>query len=248
MINIKSSREIDLMRTAGKIVAETFNFLEKQIKPGVTTKKINSLAENFIIKSGATPSFKNYDGFPAAICTSVNDVVVHGIPSNYKLQDGDILSLDIGANYKGYHGDGAFTFAVGNIDKDKEMLLKETMKSLEIGLSKIKSGVRLGVVSNAIGEHAKKHKLGIVKELVGHGIGNKLHEEPDIPNYGSVKEGIILKEGMTLAIEPMLNLGTQKVYMEDDDWTIKTKDGKSSAHFEHTVLVTRDGYEILTKR
>lgn len=248
MITIKSNREVELMKVAGEIVGKTHRYLEKYIKPGITTKEIDKLADDFIIKSGATPSFKNLYGFPGTICISVNDEVVHGIPGNRKLKSGDIVTLDIGACYKGYHGDSAWTYAVGNISEEKQLLMKQTEEALFKGLEVIKEGVHLGDVSYSIQSYAENHKLGVVKELTGHGIGSSVHEDPDVPNYGKSGTGPILKSGMTIAVEPMLNLGTADVYMLDDDWTIITADGKPSAHFEHSVLVTKEGYTILTKR
>lgn len=246
MISIKSDYEIELMKKAGNIVYKTHQYLKPFIKPGITTKELDKLAHDFIIKEGATPSCLNYEGFPASICTSINEVVVHGIPSNQKLKNGDIIALDICACYKGYHGDSAWSYKVGDVSKEKEYLLEHTEKALYEGLKKVKPGVKLGDVSNAIEVYAKKHKLGVVRELVGHGIGTNLHEEPEVPNYGNKGTGITLKKGMTIAIEPMLNLGTRKVYLLDDDWTIVTGDNKPSAHFEHTIVVTEDGYKILT--
>ena len=248
MISIKTSREIELMRIAGEIVGETHKYLIPYIKPGITTKELDELAYNFIISKHATPSFKGYDGYPGSICTSVNEEVVHGIPGNRKLKEGDIISIDIGACYKGYHGDSAWTYKVGDVSKDKEHLMEHTEKALFIGLNQIKEGARIGDIGNAIENYAKEHKLGVVKELVGHGVGANLHEMPDVPNYGKANTGPILKEGMVIAVEPMLNLGTSNIYILDDDWTIITADNKPSAHFEHTVLVTKDGFEILTKR
>lgn len=245
---IKSYEEIELMRIAGKIVGDTHNYLKDYIKPGITTKELDKLAYDFILSQGATPSFLNYDGFPASICTSVNEEVVHGIPSDRVLQDGDIISIDIGACYKGYHGDSAWTYPVGTIDDDKKYLLEHTEEALFEGLSAIKPGNRIGDVSYAIEQSALKHKLGVVKELVGHGVGKHLHETPDVPNYGNKNKGMILRSGMTIAVEPMLNLKTADIYLLDDDWTIVTADNSPSAHFEHTVVVTKDGYEILTKR
>ena len=245
---IKSYEEIELMRIAGKIVGDTHNCLKDFIKPGITTKELDKLAYDFILSQGATPSFLNYDGFPASICTSVNEEVVHGIPSDRVLQDGDIISIDIGACYKGYHGDSAWTYPVGTIDDDKKYLLEHTEEALFEGLSAIKPGNRIGDVSYAIEQSALKHKLGVVKELVGHGVGKHLHETPDVPNYGNKNKGMILRSGMTIAVEPMLNLKTADIYLLDDDWTIVTADNSPSAHFEHTVVVTKDGYEILTKR
>ena len=248
MISIKSPREIELLRIAGEITGSTHNYLKPFIKPGITTKELDKLAYDYIIKRGATPSFKGYDGFPGTICASINEEVVHGIPSNRKLKEGDIISIDIGACYKGYHGDSAWTYPVGKISKEKEELLKHTEKSLFEGLSTIKEGARIGDIGYAISKYAKAHNLGVIEELVGHGVGTDVHEEPDVPNYGKEHTGPILKAGMVIAVEPMLNLGTRHIYILDDDWTIVTADDKPSAHFEHTVLVTKDGYEILTRR
>ncbi len=246
MISIKSEYEISLMKKAGNIVYKTHKYLQPYIKPGITTKELDKLAYDYIISQDAIPSFLNYEGFPASICTSINEEVVHGIPSNRKLKNGDIIGIDIGANYKGYHGDSAWSYKVGNVTKEKEYLLEHTEKSLYEGLKEVRPGNHIGDISNAIETYAKNHHLGVVKELVGHGVGNHLHEEPDVPNYGKKGSGPILKEGMTIAIEPMLNLGTSKIYILDDDWTIITRDGLPSAHFEHTVVVTKDGYKILT--
>ena len=246
MINIKSDYEISLMRKAGNIVYRTHKYLEPYIKPGITTKELDKLAYDFIISQDATPSLLNYNGFPGSICTSVNDEVVHGIPSNRKLKNGDIIGIDIGANYKGYHGDSAWSYKVGSVSKEKEYLLEHTEKALFEGLKQVKPGNRIGDISNAIETYANAHNLGVVRELVGHGVGSNLHEEPDVPNYGKKGTGPLLKEGMTIAIEPMLNLGTHKIYILDDDWTIITRDGSPSAHFEHSVVVTKDGYRILT--
>ena len=234
------------MRKAGNIVYRTHKYLEPYIKPGITTKELDKLAYDFIISQDATPSFLNYNGFPGSICTSVNDEVVHGIPSNRKLKNGDIIGIDIGANYKGYHGDSAWSYKVGSVSKEKEYLLEHTEKALFEGLKQVKPGNRIGDISNAIEKYANAHNLGVVRELVGHGVGSNLHEEPDVPNYGKKGTGPLLKEGMTIAIEPMLNLGTHKIYILDDDWTIITRDGSPSAHFEHSVVVTKDGYRILT--
>lgn len=248
MIKIKNPGEIELLRIAGSIVGETHKYLIPYIKPGITTKELDKLAEQFILSKKATPSFKNYDGFPGSICTSVNDEVVHGIPGNRVLKEGDIIGIDIGANYKGYHGDSAWSYKVGVVDKDKENLLKLTEKALYTGLDTIKEGSKVGDIGYAIYKFARSHNLGVVRELVGHGVGSELHEEPDVPNFGKKDTGPILKEGMVIAVEPMLNAGTHKICILDDDWTIVTEDGKASAHFEHTILVTKDGYEILTKR
>lgn len=248
MINIKTPREIELMRVAGEIVGDTHKYLIPYIKPGITTKKIDSLARDYILSRNATPSCYHYDGYPGNICISVNNEVVHGIASERKLQNGDIVTLDICACYKGYHGDSAWTYPVGEISEEKEYLLKHTEISLYEGLKQIKSGARIGDIGEAIEKYAKEHNLGVVRELCGHGIGNDLHEDPDVPNYGKKNTGPLLKEGMVIAVEPMLNFGTADVYMLDDDWTVVTADDEPSAHFEHTVLITKDGYEILTKR
>lgn len=248
MISIKSEREIELLRIAGEITGSTHKYLIPFIKPGITTKRLDELAEEYILKRGATPSFKGYDGFPATICASVNNEVVHGIPGNRVLKEGDIISIDIGACYKGYHGDSAWTYPVGKIDDKKKYLLEHTEKALFKGLEAIHDGCHVGDIGCAVSKYAKEHNLGVVRELVGHGVGTDVHEEPDVPNYGFKGTGVTLKEGMVIAVEPMLNLGSRKVYILDDDWTIITADGKPSGHFEHTVLVTKDGYEILTRR
>ena len=248
MISIKSEREIELLKVAGEIVGKTHHYLEQYIKPGITTKELDRLAEEYILSQGCTPSFKGLYGFPGSICISVNEEVVHGIPGNRKLKEGDIVTLDIGACYKGYHGDSAWTYAVGKISPKKEALMEHTEEALFAGLSVIKDGCRVGDIGNAVEECAHKYKLGVVKELVGHGVGSSVHEEPDVPNYGKKGTGPILKEGMVIAVEPMLNMGTAEVFMLDDDWTIITGDDLPSAHYEHTVLVTKDGYTILTKR
>ena len=248
MINIKTPREIELMRVAGEIVGDTHKYLIPFLTPGITTKKIDSLARDYIIKRGATPSCYNYEGYPGNICISVNEEVVHGIPGARVLCDGDIVTLDICACYKGYHGDSAWTYPIGNISDEKKYLLEHTEKALYEGLNVIKAGARVGDIGYAVETYAESHNLGVVKELVGHGVGNNLHEDPDVPNYGRKDTGPILKEGMVIAVEPMLNLGTADIYLLDDEWTIVTADDKPSAHFEHTVLITKDGYEILTKR
>ncbi|MBQ7136962.1 MAG: type I methionyl aminopeptidase [Bacilli bacterium] len=246
MIKIKSDREIELLEKAGHIVYLTHQYLKPYIKEGITTKELDTLAEKFILSQGATPSFKGYNGFPGSICTSINNQVVHGIPGKTKLKKGDIISIDIGACYKGYHGDSAWSYPVGEINNDKKYLLDHTEKSLYEGLKQVKPGNRIGDIGHAIEEYANKYHLGVVLELVGHGVGSNLHEEPDVPNYGRAGTGPILKEGMVIAIEPMLNLGSPNIYMLEDGWTIETDDYSPSAHFEHTVVVTKDGYKILT--
>lgn len=248
MITIKSKKEIELMRQAGMMVSKTHQYLKPYIKKGITTKELDRLAENFIRSMGGVPSCKGYEGFPATLCTSVNSTVVHGIPSNEKLKDGDIISVDMVIGYKGYQGDAAWTYAVGEISEEKKYLMEHTEKALYEGIKEVKPGARIGDISHAVEVYAKEHNLGIVRELGGHGIGRDMHEDPFVPNYGSKGRGPSLKEGMVICIEPMLNLGKADIYVLDDDWTIKTRDGKPAAHYEHTVLVTKDGYEILTPR
>lgn len=246
MITIKSEREIELLKQAGHIVYLTHQHLKPYIKEGITTKELDTIAEKFIISQGATPSFKGYEGFPATLCTSINDQVVHGIPDNTKLANGDIITIDIGACYKGYHGDSAWTYSVGSTDKNIQRLMKDTEKSLFIGLEQVKPGNRIGDIGHAIEDYAIKNNLGVVKELCGHGVGTCVHEDPEIPNYGKKESGPRLKEGMVLAIEPMLTLGNESIYVLDNNWTIVTQDHSPSAHYEHTVVVTKNGYEILT--
>lgn len=248
MITIKSEHEIELMRQAGLMVSKTHKYLKDFIKPGITTKELDKIAENYIKSLGGIPTCKGYEGFPASLCTSINDEVVHGIPSNRKLKNGDIITIDMVIGYHGYQGDAAWTYAVGDISDKKKYLMEHTEKSLYEGIKMVKPGNRIGDISNAVEKYATKHHLGIVKELVGHGIGTNMHEDPDVPNYGKASTGPKLKEGMVICIEPMLNLGRSDIYQLEDGWTIKTDDGKPAAHYEHTVLVTKDGYEILTPR
>ena len=246
MITIKSKREIELLKNAGNIVYQTHQYLKPYIKEGITTKELDKLAEDFIRSKDATPSFKGYEGFPSTLCTSINSEVVHGFPSDRKLKNGDIISIDIGACYKGYHGDSAWTYTVGEVDEKTKQLLKDTEKSLFVGLEQVKPGNRIGDIGYAIEQYARKHNLGVVRELCGHGVGTSVHEDPEVPNYGIPNTGPRLKEGMVIAVEPMLTLGSPKVFLHDNDWTVDTQDGSLSAHFEHTVVVTKDGYQILT--
>ena len=247
MISIKNEQEISLMRKAGNIVYRTHQHLKKYLKPGITTKELDKIAYDFIISCGATPSFKNYNGFPASICTSINEEVVHGIPGNRKLKNGDLISIDIGACYKGYHGDSAWSYPIGDVVEEKKYLLEHTEKALYEGLRMVKAGNRLGDIGYAIEKYAHKHRLGVVRELVGHGVGTHLHEDPQIPNFRQKKKGIKLCAGMTLAIEPMINIGRSDVEWLDDDWTVVTEDGTYSAHYENTIAITPDGEpEILT--
>ncbi len=248
MITIKSERELDLMRHAGMLVSEMHKFIKPYIKAGITTKELDKLCEDFILKNDAVPSCKGYEGFPATLCTSVNDTVVHGIPDNYKLKDGDIITIDVVIGYKGYQGDAAWTYAVGEIDDDKKYLMEHTEKALYEGIKEVKPGNRIGDISAAVQKYAEEHNLGVVRELCGHGIGKDMHEEPEVPNFGYPGTGPVLKPGMVICIEPMLTFGKRNVYQLDDGWTVKTMDHSDSAHYEHTVLVTEDGYEILTPR
>ncbi|BDG34222.1 type I methionyl aminopeptidase [Parageobacillus sp. VR-IP] len=246
MIICKTPREIEIMREAGKIVALTRKELEKHIRPGITTKELDAIAEDVIRQYGAIPSFKGYNGFPGSICTSVNEELVHGIPGNRVLKEGDIISIDVGAQYNGYHADSAWTYPVGEIAEETKKLLEVTEKSLYIGLEEAKPGARLSNISHAIQTYVESHHFSIVREYVGHGIGQDLHEDPQIPHYGPPNKGPRLKPGMTLCIEPMVNAGSRYVKTLADNWTVVTVDGKMCAHFEHTIAITENGYEILT--
>ncbi len=246
MITIKSDREIELLRIAGNVVYKTHQYLKPFIKEGITTKELDKLGEEFIRKEGCTPSFKGYDGFPYAVCISVNSEVVHGFPSNRKLKNGDIVTLDIGACWKGYHGDSGWTYAVGDISDDAKYIMEHTEKALFEGLKQVKPGNRIGDISYAIQKYAEEHNLGVVKELCGHGVGTDVHEDPEVPNFGIPNTGPKLKEGMVIAVEPMLTLGKPGVFLHDNNWTVDTLDHSLSGHFEHTIVVTKDGYEILT--
>lgn len=248
MITTKSNREIELMRKAGEIVFLAHEAVKKEIKPGVSTRYLDEVVHRFILSQDATPSFLGYNGFPASICASVNDVLVHGIPSGeIILKEGDIIAVDIGANYKGYHGDSAWTYPVGEISIEAKSLLEVTEASLFAGLEKVKAGNHLGDIGAAISGYIKPFGYGVPIEYTGHGIGSEMHEDPAIPNYGIEGKGIKLRKGMTLAIEPMVQLGTHRTETMDDDWTVKSADRTLAAHFEHTVLVLEDGYEILTR-
>ena len=247
MIIYKTPREIEIMREAGKIVALTHQELKKYIKPGVTTKELDKIAEDYIRSCDAIPSFKGYNGFTGSICASVNEELVHGIPGNRVLKDGDIISIDIGAKYNSYHGDSAWTYPVGSISEETQKLLDVTEESLFKGLEEAKPNVRLSNISHAIQTFVESHNFSIVREYVGHGVGQNLHEDPQIPHYGPPNKGPRLKPGMVLAIEPMVNAGTRYVKTLEDNWTVVTIDGKMCAHFEHTIAITETGYEILTK-
>lgn len=246
MIYIKSQQEIQIMREAGIIVAETHELLKSAIKPGITTKELDEIAEAYILKKGAIPAFKGYGGFPASICTSINHQVVHGIPGLKRLEDGDIISIDIGVLYKGYYGDSAKTHPVGNISPRAQQLIDVTKESFYQGIRFAKEGYRLSDISHAIQTYVEEHGFSVVRNYVGHGIGTKMHEEPQIPNYGPPGKGPRLKAGMVLAIEPMINIGTYDVRVLTDGWTVVTLDGEYSAHYEHTVAVTNEEPVILT--
>lgn len=248
MIVVRNEGEINKLREAGKVVGLCHRYLQQFIKPGISTKELDRLAKKFIESKGCTCSFEGLYGFPGSICISVNNEVVHGIPSRRKLKNGDIVKLDIGACYQGYHGDSAWSYIVGEGSERDIKLLKRTEESLMAGLAAIHDGCTTGDIGHAVAKVAHKYNLGIVKELVGHGVGDKVHMEPDVPNYGNEHKGPVLHTGNVIAVEPMLNLGTADIYMLDDDWTICTDDDQNSAHFEHTVLVTDNGYEILTRR
>jgi methionyl aminopeptidase len=247
MIICKSETELKLMRKAGRIVAETHRLLAKSIQPGITTKELDQIAEDYIHSQGAVPSFKGYNGFPASICASVNDELVHGIPGQRKLNEGDIISIDIGAQYHGYHGDSAWTYPVGKVSDTALKLLEVTERSLYAGLELAKPDVRLFTLSHAIQKCIEDEGFSVVREYVGHGIGADLHEEPQIPNYGLPERGPRLRQGMVLAIEPMVNVGERFVKTLEDNWTVVTVDGSICSHFEHTIAITADGFEILTK-
>jgi methionyl aminopeptidase len=247
MIICKTPKEIEIMREAGRIVALTHQELKKHITPGITTKELDHIAEEFIRSHDAIPSFKGYNGFRGSICTSVNNELVHGIPGDRILQEGDIISIDIGAKYNGYHGDSAWTYAVGNIDENIQRLLDVTEESLYQGLNEAKPGERLSNISNKIQTYVEANDFSIVREYVGHGVGQDLHEAPNIPHFGPPNNGPRLKPGMVLAIEPMVNAGSRYVKSLADNWTVVTVDGRWCAHFEHTIAITETGFEILTK-
>jgi methionyl aminopeptidase len=250
MVYFKTDHEIALIKQNGILLGKTHAEVAKYIKPGVTTNQLNKIAEEYIQDNNAHPSFKGYvvgsRKFPGALCISVNDVVVHGLPSEYILKDGDIVSVDCGVYLNGFHADSAYTYAVGNISKEVEDLLMATKESLYLGISKATDGMRVGDVSFEIQNYCESKGYSIVRELVGHGVGRKIHEDPEVPNYGKRGAGPKLKEGMVIAIEPMVNLGKKYVAQGNDGWTIKTKDGMPSAHFEHTVAIRKGKAEILT--
>lgn len=247
MIRYKTKEEVELMRHSCLMVGKALAEVAGHIKPGISTLRLNNIAESFIMDNGAVPSFKNYSGYPYATCISVNDAVVHGFPSKSELREGDVISVDIGVYMNGFHGDSAYSFALGPVSEDILQLLKVTKESLYLGIEKARQGNRIGDISHAIQQHTeKKYGYGVVRELVGHGVGRDLHEDPQVPNYGKKGSGIQLKEGMVLAIEPMINLGTKDVFHDDDGWTVRTRDRKVSAHFEHDICITRGEADVLS--
>ena len=247
MISIKSQYEVELMRKANQIVKDALNLIEDNIKEGMTTAALDKLAHDYIVKCDAYPSFLGYNGFPASICISINEQVVNGIPSDKRvIKEGDIVSVDCGSIYKGYNGDAARTFMIGKVSEEKAKLVEVTKQSFFEGVKILKEGVRLGDLGNAIQSYAESFGYGVVRSLVGHGIGRDMHEDPEVPNYGRAGHGMRLRKNMTIAIEPMINIGTYDVRMLDDGWTIVTADGSPSAHYENTVLIKEDGVEILS--
>jgi len=247
MIPIKNSNAIEKMRAVNALVAQTQKLISQHIKVGITTKELDAIAERFILEQGAKPNFKGYGNFPNTTCISVNDTVIHGVPSDYKLKDGDIVSVDLGAELDGFHGDMARTYAVGQITEEARRLIEVTKECFYKALEQTKEGSRVGDISHAVQTHAEKHGYSVVKTYTGHGIGKKLHEDPSIPNFGNLSTGTKLKAGMTLAIEPMVNLGKSEVKVDKDGFSVKTLDGKISAHYENTVLVTKGEPEILSR-
>lgn len=246
MVVLKSSWEIARMRQAGRIVARVLEALRERARVGVTTAELDALAAKIIKQENAIPSFKGYRGYPAAICSSINEEIVHGIPGPRKLQEGDILSVDVGAIYKGYHGDAAITVGIGQISEEAQRLIEATAGALAQGIAQAQPGNRIGDVSHAIQEYAESRGFSVVREYMGHGIGRQMHEPLQVPNFGSAGHGILLRPGLTFALEPMLNAGTWRTHVLADGWTVITEDKKLSAHFEHTIAVTEDGPEILT--
>jgi methionyl aminopeptidase len=252
MISLKSAEEIELIRESSRIVADVLKLVGARVQPGVTTLELDKLAEEYIRSMGGEPAFKGYGWdknnlFPATLCTSVDAEVVHGIPSNRVLREGEIISLDVGAKKNGYFGDGAWTFPVGNVSEEKQRLMQVTRESLLLGIAQALVGNRVHDISSAVQQYVESNGFSIVRDLVGHGVGKKLHEDPSIPNFGEAGTGVALKNGMTLAIEPMVNAGTWRVKVAQDGWTVFAADGKPSAHFEHTVAIVNGKAEILTQ-
>ena len=246
MIYLKTDEEIELLREANLVVARTLAEVAKVIAPGVTTLKLDAVAEEYIRSQGAVPGFKGYGGFPGTLCVSVNENVVHGIPSNYALREGDIVSVDCGAVKDGFNGDSTYTFCVGEVSEEVKNLLRTTKESLYVGIEKAVEGNRIGDIGHAVQEYCEKRGYSVVRELCGHGVGKRLHEEPDVPNYGRKGTGPLIKNGMVIAIEPMINMGRKNIVIERDGWTCRTKDRKPSAHFEHTIAVHGGKPDILS--
>ena len=248
MITIKSSREIEIMRRSGKITSKTLSMLIESAKPGISTRELDKLAEKSIRSMGGIPTFKGYHGYPASICASVNEEVVHGIPSPRILREGDLLSIDIGTTFEGYVSDSAVTLAIGNVDAESQRLLRVTQECLMLGIAQMQKGNHLSDIGHAVQAHAEEHGFGVVRDLVGHGVGRKMHEDPQVPNYGVRGQGLVLRPGLVLAIEPMITAGDYQVRTLADGWTVITEDGTRAAHFEHTIAVTEEGPRILTLR
>lgn len=247
MVILKTARELAAMRNAGRISSRALREAGKAVEPGVSTAEIDKIVREYIEKQGATPSFLGYGGFPASACISVNNVVIHGIPNRKQiLKKGDIVSIDVGAYFEGYHGDNAWTFACGDVSKEAQALMDTTRESLFEGIKAAKAGMRIGDIGNAVQRYVEARSYSVVRDFVGHGVGAKLHEDPSVPNYGTSGHGVRLLPGMAIAIEPMINQGTHKVKVLDDKWTTVTADGKLSAHFEHTIAITSDGPVIMT--
>jgi methionyl aminopeptidase len=246
VIRLKTKDEIEIMRRAGAIVAGALDMIGREIKPGMTTAQIDALVEDYIRSAGAIPAFKGYQGFPASACISIDDEVVHGIPGKRRIKEGEIVSIDVGSIVEGFHGDSARTFSVGEVSESKQRLMECTYQSLMNGIDKARKGNKLGQVSTAVQQVAEAQGYGVVRRLVGHGIGRELWEEPQVPNFGSPSDGPVLQSGMVVAIEPMVNMGTYEVRTMPDGWTVVTADGQPSAHFEHTVAITDKGPDILT--
>ncbi len=246
MIYIKTKEEVELLRENNRLVSLTLAEIGRNIRPGVTTKQLDAIAEEFIRSRGAVPGFLGYEGYPATLCVSVNEQVVHGIPSDYALKEGDIVSVDCGTLMKGFYGDSAYTFAVGRIDEEAQRLLDVTKEALYQGVAQVKAGARVGDISAAVQHTAESSGFSVVRELVGHGLGRAMHEAPEVPNFGARGRGPLLKEGMVICIEPMINAGGKAVVFEKDGWTVRTKDRKPSAHFEFAVAVTASGADVLT--
>ncbi|WP_028981561.1 type I methionyl aminopeptidase [Sporocytophaga myxococcoides] len=246
MIFYKTEEEIDLIRKSGELLGQVHGEIAKAVKVGISTQELDEIAYNFIIKNGGIPSFKGYNGFPYTLCISINEQVVHGFPSKYILKDGDVISVDCGVNLNGYHSDSAYTYGVGNVAEEVKQLLEFTKQSLYLGIEEAIVGKRTGDIGFSIQNFVESKGYSVVRELVGHGVGKKLHESPEVPNYGKRGKGVKLEEGMVIAIEPMINLGKKEIIQEEDGWTIRTKDRKPSAHFEHTVAIRKGKAEVLT--